>query len=84
MFTVYFGPKGSRTRAGSHAGQLSSKQFASLPEALLWAHGVARAGRAVLRLEGDDGTDLNRSDLACAFRLLAGPDGVRWPAREST
>lgn len=74
MYTVYFGPRGS---GALFKAQLSSKRFSSLPEALIWAHGVSEKGRAVIRLEGDDGTDLNRSELACAFRLLALDDGPR-------
>ena len=69
MYTVYFGPRG---RGEVHMGELYSKRFSSMPEALLWAHRVAAKGRTVVRLEGNDGTNLNRSDLACAFRLLAG------------
>lgn len=84
MYTVYFGPKGSGERTESYAGQLSSRRFSSLPEALLWARGVAGKGSAVLRLQGDDGTDLNRNDLACAFRLLSSPDGSFSPAPEGT
>jgi hypothetical protein len=68
MYTVYFGPRGT---GGLRKAQLSSKRFSSLPEALLWAHSAAARGGAVIRLEGDDGTDLNRNELACAFRLLA-------------
>jgi hypothetical protein len=67
MYTVYFGPEGT----GVRAAQLSAKRFSTLHDALLWAHGVAARGKAVIRLEGDDGTDLNRNELACAFRLLA-------------
>jgi hypothetical protein len=68
MYTVYFGPRGM---GGLRKPQLSSKRFSSMPEALLWAQGAAAHGRAVIRLEGDDRTDLNRNELACAFRLLA-------------
>jgi hypothetical protein len=82
MYTVYFGPKGCGDRAGSYAAQLLSKRFASVSEALLWAHVAAGRGSAVLRLQGDDGTDLNRDDLACAFRLLAVPSGPFSPASE--
>ena len=73
MYTVYFGPRGTE---GLRRAHLSSKGFSSMPEALLWAHGAAAHGRAVIRLEGDDGTDLNRDELACAFRLLAIHDDV--------
>jgi hypothetical protein len=68
MYTVYFGPRGSGVLRKT---QLSSKRFPSMPEALLWARGISAKGSSVIRLEGDDGTDLNRNELACAFRLLA-------------
>jgi hypothetical protein len=68
MYTVYIGPRGT---GGLRKAQLSSKRFSSLPEALIWAHDLSARGNSVIRLEGDDGTDLNRNDLACAFRLLA-------------
>ena len=73
MYTVYFGPLGT---GGLRKAQLSSKRFSSMPEALLWAHSAAAHGRAVIRLEGNDGTDLNRNELACAFRLLAAHDDL--------
>jgi hypothetical protein len=73
MYTVYFGPRGT---AGVRKTQLSSKRFSSLPEALVWAHDISERGNSVIRLEGDDGVDLNRNDLACAFRLLAIDDGL--------
>jgi hypothetical protein len=68
MYTVYFGPADTE---GLPKAQLTSKTFPSLPEALVWAHGISERGRSVIRLEGDDGTDLNRNELACAFKLLA-------------
>ena len=79
MYTVYFAPRGE---GGLPKAQLSSKRFSSMPEALLWAQGAAAYGRAVIRLEGDDGTDLNRNELACAFRLLAIQDDLHF-GRES-
>jgi hypothetical protein len=74
MYTVYFGPRGTGELRKT---PLSSKRFSSMPEALLWAHGISARGSSVIRLEGDDGTDLNRDELACAFRLLAVHDDVR-------
>lgn len=74
MYTVYFG-RGSTGEL--RKAQLSSKRFSTMPEALLWARDISARGRAVIRLEGDDGTDLNRNELACAFRLLAIRDDLR-------
>jgi hypothetical protein len=68
MYTVYFGARGT---AGLRRAQLSSQRFSTLAEALIWARDISRKGSSVVRLEGNDGTDLNRNDLAGAFRMLA-------------
>jgi hypothetical protein len=45
-----------------------SKEFANLDEALLWARAVVKHGTAVLAIEGDDGTQLSRSEIAVHVR----------------
>ena len=40
------------------------KEFGTLDEAMAWANHVKDSGRVVLFIEGDDGTRLDRSDIA--------------------
>lgn len=63
MFRVYSGPPGSRLNAVEKSRHLY-KIFGSLDEAVDWAHQVRRKGRTALLIEGDDGTHLDRQDLA--------------------
>jgi hypothetical protein len=44
------------------------KQFATLDEALLWTRAAVNKGTAVMAIEGDDGTQLGRNEIAaCAL-----------------
>ena len=43
------------------------KQFDSLDEALSWAHHIKDTGRTALLIEGDDGTRIDKQQLAKAL-----------------
>ena len=68
MFRVYSGPRGSEPIKPTEKGRHLYKEFGGLDEAMGWAHHLAESGRAVLLIEGDDGTRLDRKDLAKALR----------------
>jgi hypothetical protein len=44
------------------------KEFAKLDEALLWTRAVVKHGTTVIAIEGDDGTQLSRSEIAVHVR----------------
>jgi hypothetical protein len=69
MFKVYFGPPGAGEPRGLEKQKWPSKEFVDLPEALLWAHGAARKGTVVLRIEGA-ASALSRSDVAACLNAL--------------
>ncbi|KAB2884640.1 MAG: hypothetical protein F9K38_03880 [Pseudorhodoplanes sp.] len=76
MFRVYSGPQGSRLGPLDKRRHLF-KSFATLDEAIGWAHRVSRDGRSALLIEGDDGTQLDKRDLAKALRHRSGEHAAR-------
>jgi hypothetical protein len=70
-FRVYSGPKGSGDVSPLEKEHLLFKEFASVDEALAWSRHVDRQGRVSLLIEGDDGTRMNKRDIAEALRLGA-------------
>ncbi len=56
------------------------KEFGSLDEAIAWANHVKDSGRVALLNEGDDGTRLDRSEIAMAL-LLEVPENEKGPRR---
>ncbi|MGP0089199.1 MAG: hypothetical protein ACLPKB_04470 [Xanthobacteraceae bacterium] len=48
------------------------KEFGSLDEAIAWANHVKDSGRVALLNEGDDGTRLDRSEIAMALHRFSG------------
>jgi hypothetical protein len=47
------------------------KEFTSLDEALAWAQGVKKTGAVPLLIEGDDGTRLDKYQIATALQHRA-------------
>jgi hypothetical protein len=41
-----------------------SREFSQLTEALVWAERVAKRGTVVVAIDGDDGTQFSRTDIA--------------------
>ncbi len=59
-YRVYSGPKGSADVSSLEKSRLLFKEFATLDDALLWAHHLEGTGRIPLLIEGDDGTHMDR------------------------
>lgn len=70
MFRVYSGPAGAAFGPLDKSRHLF-KSFDSLDEAIGWAHHVGESGRAAFLIEGDDGTHIDRHQLAKALRHRA-------------
>jgi hypothetical protein len=69
-YRVYSGPPGSREVPPLERSRWLYKEFGLLDDALAWARRVSRDGRTALLIEGDDGTEMSRHDIAAALRHL--------------
>jgi hypothetical protein len=67
-YRVYSGPPGSEMVPPLERERWLYKEFGLLDEAMSWARHVNNAGRVTLLIEGDDGTRLNKADIAAALR----------------
>lgn len=67
-FRVYSGPRGSETVSPLDKDHQLYKEFAVLDEAMSWARHVNRSGRTALLIEGDDGTQLTKQQIATALK----------------
>ncbi len=72
MFRVYSGPRGSAPISPVEKSRHLYKEFASLDEAVSWAQHIKDTGRTALLIEGDDGTRLDRQELAKALKHSEG------------
>ena len=72
-YRVYVGPRGVEQIAPLQKDQFLFKEFTSLDDAFGWARHVNRSGRVTLAIDGDDGTNLNKRDIAAA---LNHPDDI--------
>ncbi|HEX2215168.1 MAG TPA: hypothetical protein VHG27_00510 [Xanthobacteraceae bacterium] len=75
-YRVYSGPRGSDMFAPIDKDKMLFKQFPGFDEALAWARHVSTEGRVVLLIEGDDGTQLTKQEIAAALQY-----GESEPAR---
>jgi hypothetical protein len=64
MFRVYSGPPGADVLHPAEKSQHLYKEFTGLDDAIGWAYHLRETGRVPLLLEGDDGTRLDKKDLA--------------------
>lgn len=64
MFRVYSGPRGSEAIKSTEKSRHLYKEFENLDQAIDWAHHVKKTGHTTLLIEGDDGTRLDKQDLA--------------------
>ena len=71
-YRLYSGPVGSEDISPIEQGGLY-KEFARLDEALSFAQHLKSHDRVALILEGDDGTRMNRREIAAAL-LYGGSD----------
>lgn len=68
-FRVFSGPPGTKDISADQRDQMLFKEFGSLDEALSWARHLDRGGRLPLLIEGDDGTRLDKREIADAVRI---------------
>jgi hypothetical protein len=76
MYRAYFGPAGAGPLGSFEKDRSPFREFATLDEALLWSCSVVRRGRSVLAIEGDDGTQLEQSEIAASMQHV----NARMPA----
>jgi len=66
-YRVYVGPQGVEAISPLEKDQYLFKEFTTLDEAFSWARHVNNSGRVTLAIDGDDGTQLNKRDIAAAL-----------------
>jgi hypothetical protein len=66
-YRAYSGPRGSQAVSPLEQEHLLYKEFDTLDGALAWARHVNESGRVTLLIEGDDGTRLDKRDVATAL-----------------
>jgi len=67
MFRVYSGPPGSDALHPAEKSRHLYKEFSGLHEAIGFAHHLKETGRVPLLIEGDDGTQFDKKDIAKAL-----------------
>ena len=66
-YRAYSGPRGSQAVSPLEKERLLYKEFDTLDGALAWARHVNESGRVTLLIEGDDGTRLDKREVAAAL-----------------
>jgi hypothetical protein len=66
-YRVYSGPHGSERVPPMEKDSWLYKEFALLEEAMSWARHVNKGERVALLIEGDDGTQLTKTEIAAAL-----------------
>ncbi len=66
-YRVYSGPRGSQSVSPAEKDRQLFKEFGLLDEAMMWARFVNNRGRVALLIEGDDGTRLDKQQIAAAL-----------------
>jgi hypothetical protein len=66
-YRVYSGPRGSAAISALDKPQMLFKECESLDAAIGWARHLVESGRVPLLIEGDDGTRLEKQDIAAAL-----------------
>ena len=64
MYRAYYGTPEIDRVPPLEKDRWPSKQFLSLDDALLWARHVAKRGTSVIAIDGDDGTQLSKTEIA--------------------
>jgi hypothetical protein len=67
-YKVFIGPPGAEAVSPLEKDRLLFKEVPSLDDALAFAHAAKRKGTVPLRIEGDDGTRLDKSEIATALK----------------
>ena len=68
-YKVYTGAPGSDKISPLEKDQYLFKELSDLDAALAWAQAVSKRGAVALLIEGDDGTRLDKSEIADALQL---------------
>jgi hypothetical protein len=66
-YRVYVGPRDSEAISPLQKDQYLFKEFTSLDEAFGWARHINGSGRITLLIDGDDGTNLSKNEIAAAL-----------------
>jgi hypothetical protein len=66
-YRVYSGPRGSAAISALDQQGMLFKEYDTLDGALGWARHLAESGRVALLIEGDDGTRLDKQQIAAAL-----------------
>jgi len=72
-YRVYSGPPGTQAVPPMEKDRWLYKEFGLMDEALSWARHINSGGRVALLIEGDDGTQLSKAEIAAA---LSDPEAV--------
>jgi hypothetical protein len=67
-YRVYSGPHGSGDFRAVEKDRMLFKEFSSLDEAMRWAKHLDSTGHTALLIEGDDGSRLDKREIAAALR----------------
>lgn len=67
-YRAYSGPQGSDVPSAFEKERMPFKEFDTLDGALVWARFLAESGRTALLIEGDDGTQMTKQEIAAALR----------------
>jgi len=68
-FKVFTGAPGTETVSPLEKEHWLYREFSDFDEALGWAQGVKRRGAVPLLIEGDDGTYMNKREIADALQV---------------
>jgi hypothetical protein len=66
-YRVYSGPRGSAAISALDQQRMLFKEYETLDAALGWARHLIETGRVPLLIEGDDGTRLDKQQIAAAL-----------------
>ena len=67
-YRVYVGPRGSEAISPLQKDQFLFKEFTTLDDAFGWARHVNGSGRVTLLIDGDDGTNFGKREVADALQ----------------
>ena len=67
QYRVYSGPRGSAAISPLDQQRMLFKECDTLDAALAWARHLTASGRVPLLIEGDDGTRLDKQQIAAAL-----------------
>ena len=66
-YRVFSGPRGSQSISPAEKDRHLYKEFSTLDEAMSWARHLNTNGRVALLIEGDDGTQFGKQEIASAL-----------------